>query len=270
MPHRSLFWPLALIAVATVTLAIVLVSLPADPRALAISAAIECSTEIANPTYPNCLKTQTADSRAQTAAAGSPTTDPARIIIGCPTDGPSLPEPYPPYDDCLKTRTALLGQTERAGWTDTPVPPPAQAASTATYTPTATTTPTRTQTVAGETAAATAAQTFTPSATRALPTPTATDLEGDAAAIACIPGDTISIEGSADPGLALIVTFGERPVGGGFSRSDGSYRIRLHIGDERPGLYPVLVEERDTDTVVQELLCRVPALTPTPTPSLFP
>jgi hypothetical protein len=86
----------------------------------------------------------------------------------------------------------------------------------------------------------------------------------------CIPGDVIVIEGTADPELALIVTFGDRPVGGGFTRNDGSYRIRLRIGDERPGIYLVQVQERATRNLIQEFNCQVPAFTPTPTPPPVP
>lgn len=268
MSHRSIFWPLALIVVATITLAMIIVSGTGDMGAVTLSAADNCPTDSVTGDYPAiCIPTLTAE--AQTVKAQTPTKTPdySGIIGGCPTQGPSFIPPYPPYNDCLLTRTAILGQTARASWTDTPVP--AQVQPSATRTPTATYTPTDAS-AATEDVPVTATQTFTPSATRMALTPTAEDQEEAAAAIACVPGESISIEGSADRGTALIVSFGDRPVGGGFSRSDGSYRIRLHIGSERPGLYPVLVEERDSSAIVQELLCRVPAFTPTPTPPLVP
>jgi hypothetical protein len=274
MSHRShnLFWPLALITVAVVTLAVILITSTSDLSTVTIFAATTCPIDSQTGEYPpECIPTLTAE--AQAAKNLTATANYSGIIQGCPTEGPDFVPPYPPYNDCLQTRTAILGQTEQASWTDTPVPPPPQLQPTSTRTPTATTTnaatPTRTQTTESA-QTATPTQTFAPSATRDLPTPTIEDAKIAESAIDCIPGESISIEGETDPNMALIVTFGERPVGGGFSRRDGTYRIQLHIGDERPGLYPVQVEERDTNDIIQELLCRVPASTPTPTPLLVP
>jgi hypothetical protein len=264
MSHRSLFWPVALIAIAVGTLLLILISGPVDPRAARVSAADECPTESA--AYESCYKTQTALAKQTTAAP-----DYSGIIKGCPTNGPASTPAYPVYGDCLQTRTAILLQTERAGYTATSTSPPqSNVQATSTLTPTPTFTPTLTQ--AAQETQPTATQVTTPSSTRTA-APTATEVlesEADASAMSCIPGETLIIEGSAAPEIALIVTFGGRPVGGGFSRDDGSYRIRLRIGDERPGIYPVTVEERTTSTLVQELRCRVPALTPTPTPPLVP
>lgn len=274
MATRSLFWPLAFIIVTIVTLALILVGGPGSLRPAAVSAAISCDMDTTDPAYPDCVKTQeaqqTQEARQTQEAQATATPDYAGIIRGCPTEGPANFPPYPPYADCLKTRTALLQQTDQAGAPATAVPQAAQP--TATWTPTATATLTRTGEASPTRATAqpTVAQTFTPSATRTATLSPTVDVEVEAAAIPCIPGEAISIEGSTEPAAALIVTFGDRPVGGGFSRDDGGYRIQLYIGDERPGTYPVTVEERNSGTVVQELLCRVPALTPTPTPPLVP
>ncbi|NNJ11689.1 hypothetical protein EKD04_015240 [Chloroflexales bacterium ZM16-3] len=266
MSHRSLFWPITLIAIVAATLVLILIGAPVGPSEFSVSAAIKCPTDGANPAYPDCLATQTAEAKTATGELTSPTTDPARIMRGCPTDGASLSPPYPPYEDCLKTRTALLLQTEQAGYTATPIPPPVSAAPSSTPTSTFTVTPTFT-----ETAIATAFASATRSPTRLIPTSTATPTAPlDSTAVLCVPGQTIIIDGSADPSVALIVTFGGRPVGGGFSRDDGSYRLRLRIGDERPGTYLIEVEDRDTSALFKELTCQVPAFTPTPTVPLVP
>ncbi|MBX0329434.1 hypothetical protein K2Z83_17320 [Oscillochloris sp. ZM17-4] len=274
MSHRSLFWPITLIAIVAATLLLILTSAPAGPRATVVSAAIECP-DPSDSAYPTCVAAQTAEAKTTIAQTGVPTTNPNRIIAGCPTNGPAAAPPYPPYADCMQTRTAILLQTERAGYTATPTSPPASGnqAPADTPTPTFTMTPTFTQA-----ATADSLPTDPPTATRqsASPTPTATPtaaLEGqdlDSSAISCVPGEMIIIEGSADASAALIVSFGGRPVGGGFSRGDGSYRIWLRIGDERPGSYPVAVEDRDTSALVQGFSCIVPAFTPTPTPPLVP
>jgi hypothetical protein len=266
MSHRSLFWPITLIVIVAATMVMVITSASVDPHAVVVSAAVTCPTDGTNPAYPDCVKTE----QATTASPAVATVDLSRILSGCPTEGPAHVPAYPPYAQCLQTRTAILAQTERAGATATSPPSNnSQPADTATPTSTFTSTPTLTITaVASAIAQATSTLRPTPSAT-----PTATLADSDQAAIdatACIPGDVIVIEGSADPEIALIVTFGDRPVGGGFTRNDGSYRIRLRIGDERPGIYPVQVQERTTRNPVQEFNCQVPALTPTPTLPLIP
>ncbi len=268
MSHRSLFWPLALIVIAVATLALILSGTPGDSRAASVSA-VECTNPDDVVAYPNCLKTQTADAKTATAQAGIPTTDPQRIIEGCPTNGPAFDEPYPPYGDCLKTRTALLLQTGQGSYTATSTSPPGSNSSNATATPTSTSTRTITPTLTGaatQPPLATAAISPTSQGAASSATATLPLGEGESAATPCIPGETILIEGSAGPSVALIVTFGGRPVGGGFSRDDGSYRIRMRIGDERPGIYPITVEDRDTSALIQKFSCEVPAFTPTPTP----
>ncbi|MEI7770924.1 MAG: hypothetical protein WCI67_13080 [Chloroflexales bacterium] len=267
MSHRSLFWPITLIIIVAATMGMVITSTSVSQHVVVF--AQSCPTDGTNPAYPDCVKTAAAQ-------AATATTEPQRILSGCPTKGPANRPPYPPYDDCMKTRTALLVETERAAALAVPTVPtagnssPAQVAPTEPPTVTPTPTPTFTST-----AAATSTPLATPTfraAAHATPTatPAAVVPRTEIAVIPCIPGDVIMIEGSTDPQVSLIVTFGDRPVGGGFTRNDGSYRIRLRIGDERPGIYPVQVQDRATRSVVQELSCQVPAFTPTPTLSLIP
>jgi hypothetical protein len=97
-------------------------------------------------------------------------------------------------------------------------------------------------------------------------TPTVTPaLPAGVEALLCAPGSTVSLIGEAEPGLALLVYFDGRPVGGGFSRADGSYSIELLIGNERPGEYLVEVRERNTRDLIERTGCEVPGATPTPT-----
>lgn len=68
----------------------------------------------------------------------------------------------------------------------------------------------------------------------------------------------VTITGVVEGSVALLAYFNDRPVGGSFARSDGQYSITLHIGPERPGVYPVEVRERDGRALVQQLACEVP------------
>jgi hypothetical protein len=271
MSHRSLFWPLTLIAIAAVTLVLILTSASANLIAPTIAEAIECSTSTAN--NPYCIQTQTA-------AASTSTIDPQHILNGCPTDGPANNPPYPPYTQCLQTGTAIRQLTAQAGVVGTPTWTPTRTptfdtanGANPTRTPVTSVTPTRTYVVTA-TPTNTQIRTTRTRVPSAAPTGTLT-LQSEATpvdvtSILCVPGETIGVEGNASPRTALIVTFGGRPVGGGFSREDGSYRIWLRIGAERPGIYPVNVEERSTSEVLQTLSCEVPAFTPTPTPPQVP
>jgi hypothetical protein len=97
-----------------------------------------------------------------------------------------------------------------------------------------------------------------------LPSPTSI-LPPGIEARACVPSEQIEITGRGLPGTSLIVLFDRRPVGGGAVRADGSFRITLRIGAERPGLYLVTVEQRDSRALVEQFGCDVPAATPVPT-----
>ncbi|MFQ3661950.1 MAG: hypothetical protein SNJ69_06105 [Chloroflexaceae bacterium] len=83
--------------------------------------------------------------------------------------------------------------------------------------------------------------------------------------LVCLPGTTITLTGSAPASTALLAYFDGRPVGGGFSRADGVFRIDLMIGPERPGVYLVEVRKRDGRERVSQWGCEVPGATPTPT-----
>lgn len=199
----------------------------------------------------------------------------------CPTNGPAVG--YPEYPVCSATRVALFTQTAlaRNPATNTPTtesntggnnnnnntnPAP-------TNTPTITATATITTTTDADQDDATSTPTFTPTlqptqtVENDLPSPTPTPLLPIGVETrVCLPGETIEITGEGTPGTPLIVTFADRPVGGGSVRSDGTYRITLRIGTERPGLYLVEVEERDSRFVIQEFGCEVPAPDASPTP----
>lgn len=106
--------------------------------------------------------------------------------------------------------------------------------------------------------------TMTASSTLA-PVATPTDQPGIQGAIACLPGDTIYIEGEAPPVTALLIYFDGQPVGGGTSDESGYYRLRLDIGHERTGTYNVQVRIRGTRQVLQEFTCGIQQATATPT-----
>lgn len=94
-------------------------------------------------------------------------------------------------------------------------------------------------------------------------TPTST-LPPDSDVLICVPDVPVFVEGRGPPSTALLLYFNERAVGGATSDAQGLYRLRLVVGDERGGDYPVEVQVRGTREVVDELICRVPGGTPTP------
>ncbi len=179
------------------------------------------------------------------------------------------PTPGADRDNCNRTATAKAGQAyPNPSATSGGGGPPAPAA-TATVTGTATLTPTSTL----RPATPTPGPTNTATATRqpqGSPTPTLTSTLVGLETILCVPGATVAIRGQAEPGLALLAYFADRPVGGALVRPDGSYYILLSIGEERPGLYAVNIRRRDSRTLVRELACEIPAATPTPTLPIVP
>jgi hypothetical protein len=171
------------------------------------------------------------------------------------------------YDDCKKTATAEAGGPRA---TNTPGSGGGGGSQPVVNTSTATLTRTPTTTQATAVTTPTLASTITPTVQRQsgqqVPTPTPTSfLPEGTATLVCIPGSVVALVGDAPPGTALLAFFDERPVGGGFSRADGSFSIDLLIGDERPGLYLVEVRERASNATVQQIGCEVPGFTPTPT-----
>ncbi len=255
MSHRSLFWPLSLIAIAGLTFLLLLINTSSHMGVQVVLAATACPSDPNDPAYPFCM---------QTAAVGSN----QQIEQVCPTLGPNNIPPYPPYQECILTQTALTQQTTQKG-TVTPLnatSTPTNATGTPTATPTSTRTAAATNTPQSSSGIQPTNAVIPTNVSTTIPTATLTPTPEGPSTLRCIPGETLTIEGTTNPHTALIVTFAERPVGGGFSRADGYYRIALRIGNERPGTYPVMVEDRTTRKVVQELVCQVPSPSPTPTP----
>jgi hypothetical protein len=182
-----------------------------------------------------------------------------------------VPPAYPDLSqaDCLATQAVEKTASQQAAYpvasnTSTPQPtdpPPVQQVQDS-PTPTATLTSTATRT-ATRTAAPTSAASPTTAPTQTA-TATATALPGTLE-LQCVPGATIAFTGETVPNQALLVYFDERPVGGGFSNDAGDYALKLRIGDERGGRYPVEVQTRDTRRVLEEAICVVPERAPTPT-----
>jgi hypothetical protein len=92
------------------------------------------------------------------------------------------------------------------------------------------------------------------------PTPTLTN------AVQCIPGQPVEITGTGTPRAGFLLYFDDRVVSGGSVTANGTFAIRLIVGNERPGAYTITVRERGTSRVLQELNCAVPATTPTAAP----
>jgi hypothetical protein len=153
-------------------------------------------------------------------------------------------------------------------------------ASSSTPTPTATSTPTVLSTAVGTAAPFQPAPTITPLATslpatstpvRAAPAtaPGATAAPASIQptalpnAISCDPNQVVEISGQAPARAALLVYFADRVVGGGSARADGTFRLPIQVGNEKPGSYTVTVRVRGTWQQVAQVSCIVPALTPT-------
>lgn len=83
-------------------------------------------------------------------------------------------------------------------------------------------------------------------------------------AVTCSAGIPVEIRGKAPPRAALLIYFGQRAVGGGSARADGSFTLTLNVGEERSGSYPVQVLVRGSWEQVATLTCVVPYLSPTP------
>jgi hypothetical protein len=193
------------------------------------------------------------------------------LIVGA-LPSPSVAQPFCPYPpaDCAATQTsiALIRDPYLAPSpppTDTPQPEVQQATETATET--TITDPTATSIIIDlptdiPPPTSTAEAEVEPTSTR-FPTPTSTLEGGDL--LLCMPGTAITLTGRAKPYSALLAYFNTRPVGGSFTRRDGSYSVVLRIGSERPGLYPVEIRMRDGSTLVAQWVCQVPAATPTAT-----
>jgi hypothetical protein len=90
--------------------------------------------------------------------------------------------------------------------------------------------------------------------------------------IACPRNQEVLLEGTATPGAAVLVLFGERVIGGDSVDSSGRWRVPIRV-NEPQGTYPVDVVERGSRTVVARYTCvvdlpleSVATLTPSATP----
>jgi hypothetical protein len=115
------------------------------------------------------------------------------------------------------------------------------------------------------TAARTAAPTSTIAATR-LPTDTPEPSATPLADYQCVPGQQLTITGTGPAGAGVLLLFDDRVVGGGTVRPGGTFSLQLTVGDEEPGVYPVVVQVRGTQQELFSKTCFVPAITPTPAP----
>lgn len=183
------------------------------------------------------------------------------LFIGAPPSPQAAPllQPYP-----AETSSPYPGESTAsptAGST-TPTLTESVTSTATTGTPTPTVSPTATQD-------------STPTPTRrppqgALATATAEPLPTETADLACTPGDSITISGTGAPRAGYLVYFGARVVGGGSIGPDGRFSTTLTIGDEGPGIYEVVAEERGTRQVLRQLTCAVPEVERTPIPTRFP
>jgi len=85
-------------------------------------------------------------------------------------------------------------------------------------------------------------------------------------ALECVPGRLVLISGVAPPHAPLLISFGNRIVGGGSARASGDFALPLIPGMERAGTYEVTVRIRGTGQIVRSVTCTVPPTTPTPVP----
>jgi hypothetical protein len=77
-------------------------------------------------------------------------------------------------------------------------------------------------------------------------------------ALICQRQTRLIIKGATDPYSLLLLTFGDRVVGGGISYASGGYAMPLVIGDESRGVYQIEVRQRNTNKVIKQLRCTVP------------
>jgi hypothetical protein len=101
--------------------------------------------------------------------------------------------------------------------------------------------------------------------TRTIPTATPlAEVVAQGSTRSCAVGEPIEVRGNAPSRAALLAFFGQRAVGGGSARGDGSFNIVLVIGPEQPGSYPISVRVRGSWEEVANMTCVVPLLLPTP------
>ena len=81
----------------------------------------------------------------------------------------------------------------------------------------------------------------------------------------CTPGSTVLLEGRGPPRAAILVSFGNRVVGGGSVGADGRYRVPIVVGAERAGVYRISVRVRGSRALLDRTSCQVVPEPPTPT-----
>ncbi|NJN18719.1 MAG: hypothetical protein HC822_21915 [Oscillochloris sp.] len=247
MARAQLSWPISILAGFAVLLIFVVIGSLETPA----TAQGDCDPTSA--AYPACFR-QTAT--AQVEGIISTQTAAAQQTIAA---FDQICQNNPAYPLC-PTATATTGSSPNTGGNS--------GNNTTTTSPTATSTASATPTTTRSTAVTTPTTTITatriPSEAQPSPTPTSL-LPAGIETLVCIPGTTVEISGTADPDTPLLLFFDDRPVGGGLSNAAGDYRLRLQVGDERPGLYLVEVRKRVDRELVEQVGCEVPSGTPTPT-----
>jgi hypothetical protein len=68
-------------------------------------------------------------------------------------------------------------------------------------------------------------------------------------------GETIMVQGDGRPGMAVLLWFDGRVVGGGSVKADGRFAIPLPLQDEAIGRHQVVVRERGGTLVLLEQTC---------------
>lgn len=246
-PPPNLFWPLTIIIVGMVVV-IAMIGYPAAAPQVQSEHAVDVAVEGGEQRQIVMLQQDDAynTAQAQTAAAGRSQTQTSIAGAAYP-DEDDEPTDEPEENDGDDSDTGNDAPAPRA---DSPSPTPEEETSTPTITgtPTDTPSPTRERTVG-------------PTATNTVtPTPDDSTLE-------CIPGQVTFIEGEGPPSTELVLWFNENPVGGTISENDGTYRIPLVVGDERVETrYLIQVKTRYRRELVADLICVVPAPTPTLSP----
>jgi hypothetical protein len=164
------------------------------------------------------------------------------------------------YDIASATPTVPAYPIETTAPTASPAPPP-----TAAIAPTATAAivPTATAAIVPTATAAIVPTATVPAASPSRPrgdSPTATP-----AVARCAPGSTVLLEGRGPPRAAILVSFGNRVVGGGSVGADGRYRVPIVVGAERAGVYRISVRVRGSRALLDRTSCQVVPEPPTPT-----
>ncbi|HEU5011351.1 MAG TPA: hypothetical protein VFT66_02320 [Roseiflexaceae bacterium] len=165
-------------------------------------------------------------------------------------------------DDINATNTAAALPTSgtSSGTSATSASTSATTSSTSATTAVSTIAPTRT------TGARTALPTSTIAASTQIPTATPEPSPTPLADYQCVPGQQLAITGTGPAGAGVLLLFDDRVVGGGTVQSNGVFSLQLNVGDEEPGVYPVVVQVRGTQQELFNKTCFVPAITPTPAP----